>query len=80
MRLIDADILQERFAEAYNAAALVMLDYAPTVDPTRHGHWVRHGWWRLGNWPECSECGKENQSETEYCPRCGAKMDEEDPI
>ena len=53
------------------------LRYVPTVDPVKHGHW------RLspfdGNWA-CSNCGNEpyhdNMKNMNYCPNCGAKMDE----
>lgn len=56
------------------------LESAPTVDaePVRHGHWI-------GDF--CSECGKDALCDcdkyeiygtihSDYCPHCGAKMDE----
>ena len=51
-------------------------EYAPVV----HGQWVYRNFDTI-----CSECRKsaifdewEQQSETEFCPHCGAKMDEEE--
>ena len=54
-----------------------VIDKAPTVDaePVRYGHWELP--------PECtiavmcSECGYRDLIKSNYCPRCGAKMDEE---
>lgn len=48
------------------------------ADPVRHGHWIqadedfRHQvfWWN------CSECGFSVSSKYNYCPDCGARMDE----
>ena len=49
------------------------------VAPVRHGRWVYHNFDTI-----CSECRKsaifdewEQQAETEFCPHCGAKMDED---
>lgn len=66
---------------------------APTVDavPVRHGKWIIQdnpgtGWYRV----TCSECGEDVTSTApcigffpnakvvwDYCPYCGARMDEE---
>lgn len=54
----------------------------PTVDaePVRHGHWVDEGKKFLPVY--CSRCGfgkvYEDQRNYDYCPNCGAKMDEEE--
>lgn len=62
------------------------IDDAPTVDPVKHGHWVKH----KSNiescyiqrydgdlvWYECSECQGRETIIKLYCPYCGAKMDE----
>ena len=52
---------------------------AADVAPVVHGRWVYHNFDTI-----CSECRKsaifdewEQQAETEFCPHCGAKMDEE---
>lgn len=61
---------------------LEILDEAPTVDaePVVHGHWIDDGVWDV-----CSVCGRAflkvhlNGNPTfNYCPNCGAKMNEED--
>ena len=42
------------------------------VTPVRHGRWKRYG----KNLGECSECGEVVSVRNNYCPNCGAKMDE----
>lgn len=62
-------ILQERTAFKYD-----LMD-APTVDaePIRHGHWEV-----TPVYIKCSECGESFMLIPQnYCPNCGAKMDEE---
>ena len=49
----------------------------PTVEdvaPVVHARWISkmHKMW--GRCPTCSHCGRIVQEETNYCPRCGAKM------
>ena len=60
------------------------LDNIPTVDvtPVRHGRWIErkeHFYFQNGckEWINfyCSECDAPNNSPTDYCPNCGAKMD-----
>lgn len=48
-----------------------------TVEERKHGRWVRHN-----NIIACSECiwdmyWEEGNTELNYCPSCGAKMDGE---
>ena len=43
------------------------------VAPVRHGRWKRCG----KNLGECSECGEIVAIRNNYCPNCGAKMDED---
>lgn len=60
---------------------LRIIDEAPTIEaePTRHGRWKGKpiaGYSTV----KCSECGcvfMENSGKWNYCPHCGAKMDEE---
>lgn len=90
MRLIDADVLKEKFQECINSitvsdpfitgvksgyeSAGYWIDEAPTVEERKHGRWVRHN-----DIIACSECifdmcFDENIAELNYCPYCGAKM------
>lgn len=91
MRLIDADALRDGFLtqanDAWNKKAMASwslafaecadcVEEAPTVDPVKHGRWdlidgcepVRYG---------CSACHRMVWHHENYCPNCGAKMDEE---
>lgn len=78
MRLIDADALTEkvRCTNRYFDVKFD-IDEAPTIDaePVRHGHWVAN---RLCDFWGCSCCGESTflESDYQYCPNCGAKMDE----
>lgn len=50
----------------------------PVVEERKHGHWIKlfdpnHG--TIG--VECSVCKCAMRIDTEYCPYCGAEMDEE---
>ena len=89
-RLIDANSILDDFLKRYTgmekdgklvfAACEIKQDFADmisnatTVDaaPVRHGRWKRYG----KNLGECSECGEVVSVRNNYCPNCGAKMDE----
>lgn len=57
-----------------------IIDAAPAADvaPVRHGRWIEQP---LDldlcgvAYYQCSECGKEQQTPSNYCQFCGAKMD-----
>lgn len=59
--------------------------YRPSIDklkqidaePVVHGHWIICS---DGYYPYCSKCKQEpgGKNMTNYCPHCGAKMDEEE--
>ena len=62
--------------------AKVVADNFPTVDavPVKHGKWIdRNGAIVAPFWEryECSECGARSDN-SNYCPNCGARMDEDD--
>lgn len=72
-------VLAERTAFKYD-----LLD-APTVDaePVKHGRWINHfdDIWPEESTMECSLCHKEQgmgMLDTNFCPNCGAKMDEDE--
>jgi hypothetical protein len=91
MRLIDADILKAKVrAQKWKRDPTIMLaldwiymliDNSPTIDaePVVYGEWKTNS-----NYPEkliCSICGyKEDMWWTDigtnYCPNCGAKMED----
>ena len=43
----------------------------------KHGRWIKCGDVYSDGDYECSECHKREWSDTDYCPNCGARMDEE---
>ena len=76
-RLIDADLLKLEIACVYgsNPQYINWLNHAPTVDavPVRHGKWMV-----TPVYIKCSECGESFMLIPQnYCPNCGARMDEE---
>lgn len=85
-RLIDAEALLKRLKEIHHMDGIKMrleVEYAPTIDPVRHGKWViakdKDG---FAMWYACSSCGHGLHYVCEgkrfpYCPNCGAKMDKE---
>lgn len=68
----------------WNDAIDAIISSAQTVDPVKHGHWKEVQ--RIHETDhtaicECSLCGDtvwvyDGQRAWNYCPRCGAKMDE----
>ena len=61
-----------------------VLEYAenlPAADvaPVRHGHWIEQEKYTFGTMYDCSICDNrilDNGHSWNYCPNCGAKMDE----
>lgn len=90
MNLIDKATLLNKIAtevhydteaplEAYGKL-MSLINNAPTVDaePVRHGHWVAE----ISDEEEykCSECGDKEYYTCNYCPNCGARMDEVEEV
>ena len=90
MELIDREAVRE-FIKSYSHSTDVVyhmekhLYEVPTIDavPVVHGEWLpmydgnEYGdVFQCGCY--CSECGEELQSEPNYCPNCGAKMEVQD--
>ena len=79
MRLIDADRLKKTLHACFGGVshaviAEQLIDEAPTIDPVKHGIWIK----RNDEWFDfvaCSVCGKKQKEETNYCPQCDARMD-----
>lgn len=99
MRLIDADKLCEDFVERWEIAdkekeSAIIGVFAnivtpivvgqPTVDPVKHGRWMKVSDNEYDSAWECSVCKQEWMFEAHpkedcgcnYCPNCGAMMDE----
>jgi uncharacterized OB-fold protein len=46
----------------------------------KHGRWIfnaKDAIEMMFTLPKCSECGAESSDASNYCPNCGAKMDED---
>ena len=69
----------------WNDAIDTIIEAQPTVEVVldfhaqtpRHGRWIDHQYkeFPIGRY-ECSVCGAKHDMEWDYCPNCGAKMDE----
>ena len=75
-KLIDDGYVYEEIVDC-NAEIVELIISLPTADVTevKHGKWVKDR-----NCYTCSECGFyyfANNSKSNYCPNCGAKMDKE---
>lgn len=81
MKLIDADKLPHYNGYSYSALEIAHeVENAPAVDavPVVHGHWIECP---LKRYPKehidvCSVCNGKALAKYNYCPNCGAKMDE----
>ena len=77
MRLIDADKLQLQFlsnVQEYNS-----LNVRLTIErqPTEDAKMISHGKWiMIGSSILCSICNCSNGYRSDFCPNCGATMDE----
>ena len=87
MKLVDVDEVYKVLADYYHLRTEIQhkalkeaIERIPTVEakPIRHGRWKGKpiaGYSTV----KCSECGyvfMENSGKWNYCPNCGAKMDE----
>ena len=71
------------YAKGFQAALLAVMSI-PTADvaPVRHGRWIEQC---EESFYSCSACGTEwvtiegtpKENDMDFCPHCGAKMDEE---
>ena len=89
-RYIDANLIlpemeskldmQELYLPAHFQEFIV--DEIPTADvaPVRHGYWCKEKRDVLIHWhcSVCKECFYLDIPNAEYCPHCGAKMDEKE--
>ena len=85
MRLIDADELMARLRkdplfgliEPYGIESVIAA--APTIEaePVRRGHWTIEDCHAATYKYCCSECKAHHRARYDYCPTCGAKMEEQ---
>lgn len=72
------------FSDTYDKACIIgVIDEQPTIEaePIKHGKWITNEYY----YPICSVCGTNYEYEAlevdptvwNYCPCCGAKMEEE---
>ena len=91
MRLIDADALWKEIITAFDdgldlADLREHMDAQPTIEaePVKHGRWIYDDEAYPGGNPYghyvCDQCGEYVPHKTNYCPNCGAKMDEVDDV
>ena len=54
---------------------------AADVAPVKHGRWIEHKHFHHDHYIDstykCSECKVEEPLTSDYCPNCGARMDDE---
>ena len=60
---------------------IIEKQHTSDVVPVRHGRWViieiLCGGGKERKYYRCSECNKANVIRSNYCPNCGARMDEQ---
>ena len=84
-RLIDADAIVYDIGEIDDGLCkrteLYVTNEAIAQQPTIDAVPVKHGKWReypiADGMNQCSECGVLRFGESNYCPNCGCRMDEE---
>lgn len=93
MRLIDADALKENWFYTTDTKIKVVevaeIDGAPTITDVSsvvHGRWAKidnPGYSPFDGSPPyiflCDQCIGVAQSDSQFCPHCGARMDLEEP-
>lgn len=70
----------QRYTDGWNDCLLrvkSMVSKAPAADvaPVVHGRWMPFHSRTAGDMQYCSVCKIGFDAKTDYCPRCGAKMD-----
>lgn len=74
-RYIDADALIEKFKAEHDWSSIYIVGDIPIADVVEvvHGEWIYN---KTSTLWECSNCHDEEIRTTDYCPHCGAKMNE----
>lgn len=70
---------KQSFANFVNSEPTVTrIKHRHRITPVKHGHWIFKSFpadW-VGQLYICSECNEISDSQSRYCPHCGAKMNE----
>ena len=82
MKVLSDFVTLEKYIDKHNHITFEpleqMINLLPSVNPTKTGHW-----WERDTYPQececwdCSECQETVFERTNYCPNCGAKMEDE---
>ena len=69
----------KRFATENNYALLTTELYSKAItaleqQPSRKGRWIDREEYDADRW-KCSECGRTEQYQENFCPNCGARME-----
>ena len=84
--VLDLPNCPDGYSDTYDKASILdLIDEQPRVEPVERGHWVDNGVPTRRRW--CSVCGGlapeqyddyglAEVTETDYCPWCGARMDD----
>ncbi len=76
-RYIDADAVKRRIGLHSSIQRIIDSIPADDVRPKRHGHWEYSKNIYVHSC-KCSACQSYFETDTPYCPKCGAKMDGKD--
>ena len=74
------EAVKHAWAKGLEPSQYIEIIPAADVVPVRHGRWVEQEKYTFGTMYDCSICDNrilDNGHSWNYCPKCGAKMDEE---
>lgn len=74
----EANKIIEKHSAAFGALpreAIEAIEYLINAEPQKMGHWINYQK-NIWIYAQCSECGTVHDTQTNYCPNCGAKMAE----
>lgn len=79
---VSTGVIGDGIKAGYDAAMIVISNYATVIEERKHGHWVQVSDWDKNGQAhfDCSVCGAgdvhADDAEVPYCWHCGAVMDE----
>jgi hypothetical protein len=81
----EKELLYAMAGTGYQSRAIDAIKFMLTADVVEvvHGEWIEHEWAEeengllISNF-ECSACHNWERKRSDYCPNCGAEMDEKD--